>query len=446
MATNKAITDTSYTDTHVTKNTFYGRILNKVKCVRMCIGIPAVLTLDPHVMICNVGKHGGRSPNNPTETAKLSTRAQHGRHYESAGTVLPGGLPCPVPPVPGMPPSGPRSRNWAFTLNNPSQEVLDLFPTNEENLSAFLPSAYAIVYQLEAGELGTPHLQGYIRFRQPRARSYLARRILGGHFEPARGSPAQNLAYCTKEPRIDGPIVIPGVEHFGHGDGPGGDGGGDGKKYLSTTAVLALIEQDPRISADQIIGAGGLAALVRAPELLGRSRGLLIPDGRGAGITVHYMFGNPGCGKSRLASALYPDAYWKADGHWFDGYEGQQSVLLDDFDGTDVPFKSLLRLLDRYPYQGPVKHAFVRVIGNTFVITSNVVPEELYNVRPRRIAALCRRITYYYEFPPGSASYDRYDGSQLWPHAEEGDPSRNSLAPKTAFPFPWAVAPPLVVQ
>ena len=65
-----------------------------------------------------------------------------------------------------------------------------------------------LVYQLEAGESGTPHLQGYVqlskRKRLGQVKALLSPRI---HAEVARGKPAANYEYCTKpDGRLEGPF------------------------------------------------------------------------------------------------------------------------------------------------------------------------------------------------------------------------------------------------
>lgn len=90
-------------------------------------------------------------------------------------------------------PRQPKARNWCFTLNNPG----DVRPTFED-------WATYLVYQLEEGENGTPHLQGYVQTSQktlPFMKQWLPR----AHFEPAKGTADDNTKYCTKEPRLDGP-------------------------------------------------------------------------------------------------------------------------------------------------------------------------------------------------------------------------------------------------
>jgi len=57
-------------------------------------------------------------------------------------------------------------------------------------------------------------------------------------------------------------------------------------------------------------------------------------DGEAA-PTVTLLYGPSGCGKTRLARE--EEDLWftpLGDPGWFDGYDGQEAVLLDDFAGT----------------------------------------------------------------------------------------------------------------
>lgn len=96
--------------------------------------------------------------------------------------------------------------------------------------------------------------------------------------------------------------------------------------------------------------------------------------------TVIYLYGKPGCGKSRLAHTLYPNAYSATDKKegWFDGYQGQEEVIFDDFEGN-YPLREMLKIIDFNPLQLPIKGAFTPIRAHTFIFTSNIPFESLYD-------------------------------------------------------------------
>lgn len=85
-----------------------------------------------------------------------------------------------------------RSKKWCFTLNNYTEEELDKI--------SGIDCRY-LLYGMEIGEKGTPHLQGYIVFEWQKTLHRMKKYIPRAHFEPARGTHKENYAYCTKEDR-----------------------------------------------------------------------------------------------------------------------------------------------------------------------------------------------------------------------------------------------------
>lgn len=91
-----------------------------------------------------------------------------------------------------------RSRGWFFTLNNPGEEthLIEIFE---------ISGCEKFVFQLEVGELGTPHFQGMVYYTN--ARSFSSMKELNNeiHWEKMKDL-RKSIAYCTKiETRIAGP-------------------------------------------------------------------------------------------------------------------------------------------------------------------------------------------------------------------------------------------------
>lgn len=113
---------------------------------------------------------------------------------------------------------------------------------------------------------------------------------------------------------------------------------------------------------------------------------------------VTVLYGKTGTGKTRRAFEELPEAYvWDASkGQWLDGYVGHTTVIIEEFRGQ-MPFGQLLRLLDRYELQWPIKGGFVEVVASQFIITSPVHPKEWYQDLEQRVEGsydqLLRRLT-----------------------------------------------------
>lgn len=98
--------------------------------------------------------------------------------------------------------ASPMSKFWCFTLNNPDLENTPVF--DQERV------AYA-VYQVERGEQGTLHLQGYVELTQ-NMRMVGVKNLFGGwaqraHWEKRRATRDAAREYCMKEEtRVQGPF------------------------------------------------------------------------------------------------------------------------------------------------------------------------------------------------------------------------------------------------
>lgn len=90
----------------------------------------------------------------------------------------------------------PTYKNYVFTWNNPTATPV----YNPESM-------HYLIYQLERGESGTVHYQGYLELKR-RVALTTAKQFLDQscHLEPRRGTRSQAIAYCKKDDsRVDGP-------------------------------------------------------------------------------------------------------------------------------------------------------------------------------------------------------------------------------------------------
>jgi len=275
-----------------------------------------------------------------------------------------------------------KATRYVFTYNNPVED-----PDTLE--AAFSKFHYRyLVFQEEKGENGTRHYQGYVHFQRQRAFGPVVKAFEGTPwFQRARGSPQQCRDYCTKEDtRQSGPWEF--------GELPAGQG-----------ARTDLVEFRDAVRSGKRyhqLADDFVAILARYPRLYSSLQRVRVPVLRADGIRVELLHGATGIGKTRsvmerhaLGTELYTSPL--TSGFWFDGYDGHDVVLLDDFSGSASHFTlcNLLRLLDRYPVQVPIKGDFVWWYPRIVYVTTNNHPRLWYkwDRREGQYAALMRRFT-----------------------------------------------------
>lgn len=87
-----------------------------------------------------------------------------------------------------------RSRGWCWTLNNYTESEY-----NKIKMDMHSNTVEKWIIGKEVGSNGTPHLQGYIYFKNGRSFESVKNMIQKAHWESAKGKPDQNYNYCSKE-------------------------------------------------------------------------------------------------------------------------------------------------------------------------------------------------------------------------------------------------------
>lgn len=117
-------------------------------------------------------------------------------------------------------------------------------------------------------------------------------------------------------------------------------------------------------------------------------------------IEVNVYWGITGSGKSHRAFNEAGENFYAkpSTNKWWDGYQGQPNVVLDEFDGS-INVVHLLRWFDKWPCLVETKGGTVPLLANKFWITSNVAPGNWWpDVKLVHLDALNRRITNEVEF------------------------------------------------
>lgn len=271
-----------------------------------------------------------------------------------------------------------KKRGWCFTLNNYNE-------TDKIRLETQGNGIQYIVLGYETGSGGTPHIQGYLYYRNP-VRLGTVKSFVGdrAHIEFAKGNSQQNRVYCTKEGNF-----------FEMGELPN-----QGRRSDLDAAVT-------------IIKNGGKGALKRVAEeeptvFVKCHKGLTVLwntlhlKERKDKTEVWWFYGKTGTGKSKKAKELAgDDFYYKQPGNkWWCGYKQQDVVVIDDFrDCKELCFSYWLRLFDRYPCLVEYKGGSVEFNSKKIIVTCSVRPqEEFSNHQGEEMEQMLRRIEKIEEF------------------------------------------------
>lgn len=272
-----------------------------------------------------------------------------------------------------------RVQNWCFTYYFP-----DDLMTLPLVLTSLPPKTHYLCYGTEVcPETKRLHLQGFIQLDTNQRMSYL-QKLLKCTWHPCNGSPEQNVAYCKKEGEF---------YEFGKMTSQG-----------NRSDILAL---------KAAVDSGASMATLYSDYFATYSRTKNFVDGykrhkmakRNWVPIVIVFWGPTGTGKTRslteLASRLgsvYRVPQAKGSGLYYDGYDGEDVLFLDEVYGNRMSYSSMLELCDRYSctlpvHQGPGFQCQAKYI----LMTSNTHPSQWY--KNIDTYALKRRITWLQYFP-----------------------------------------------
>lgn len=274
-------------------------------------------------------------------------------------------------------------RNYMFTIHVNDED--EFHPTLHERFRF-------LICQLEvAPTTGQLHWQGYVELTQP-ARIPQVKGWLGrpdAHLEARRGTQQQAIDYCSKvETRAHNDVDATRLGQPSGGQGERTDIAGAVALIRSGGGLRAVLEDSPETFVKYHRG------LTAAAELHAEESSQTIRTN----LQVTVLIGPPGCGKTRAVydecglSTVY--TLTQTTGTvWWNGYQAQPVLLLDDYYGW-IPWGELLKLLDIYPLRVQTKGGFTHVSYTRVFITSNKPWDHWYaKSRPfSEQGALMRRI------------------------------------------------------
>lgn len=111
------------------------------------------------------------------------------------------------------------------------------------------------------------------------------------------------------------------------------------------------------------------------------------------GVCGVWYWGAAGTGKTTLARTSNPDAYIKSRDKWWDGYQGEAVVILDDLDKYNVCLGGYLKdWADKWTFKAEVKGGYRWLRPSMFIVTSQYPIDSIFEDTETR-EALHRRFT-----------------------------------------------------
>nr|WAE42854.1 MAG: replication associated protein [Cressdnaviricota sp.] len=260
-------------------------------------------------------------------------------------------------------------RNNCFTLNNYTEDdVVRLLGDNHFKY---------IVFGREIAKTGTPHLQGYFELRKVTKFNTVRGLFLNrASLEGRLGSQEEAVLYCKKgEQTHDEWVRLKAAgPNYGrnaivHETGVPNEQGA--RRDLDNIRGMAIEEGMRRVTT-----VGNMQQIRVAERFLTYNE----PE-RDWVTEVIWISGASGVGKSRRAREICnPDDTYTQNrgGKWWDGYDGHEDIILDDFRDSWWSLTDMLALLDRYGYQVEVKGGHRQIRARRIIVTSVKTPDECY--------------------------------------------------------------------
>lgn len=246
-----------------------------------------------------------------------------------------------------------RSRSWCFTL----------FPIEGDvefvNTLGLSQSVTYLIYGNETcPTTQRHHLQGFVYFKNARTLSGLRKLNQRWHVEAMQGKFAQAIEYCKKE-----------SDFKEYGERPVDAD----EKALKANNVRWKLAKEGRFEE-------------LAPESIKTYEYIFSKYhevGDRPDLLNYWISGPSGCGKSSLVRKEFADIYSKGMNKWWDGYQHEATVLLDDFDPTHGDYLAYYLKIwaDHYAFNAEVKGGMLRARPACVIVTSQYPIEACFKTK-----------------------------------------------------------------
>lgn len=261
-----------------------------------------------------------------------------------------------------------RFRNICITINN--------FTEDDRKLIFDKINDGTIKYYIEGLEVGgnhqIPHIQGYMELSKQIGIKTIKAFLPRAHIEKRKGSQEQAIDYCKKD----------GIwQEWGERNQQG--------NRSDLDVVREMIKQGKTLKeiSDVVTSYQALRFAEKYIQLHEPKRSWK--------PKVTWIYGVSGSGKTYWAKKLAGPNRWVSNKtlEWWQNYEGQENIVIDEFRAHYCPFTELLRILDEDEYSVMIKGGSRQLLAKNIYITSNRHPTEIYGqLSEEQVHQLTRRI------------------------------------------------------
>jgi len=233
--------------------------------------------------------------------------------------------------------------------------------------------------QRERGAEGTVHWQLFAAFTKRIRLAGVKACIGNGHWEPTRSEAAEEYVFKEDTAIPDTRFEL-GSKKFNNNSAT------DWKKLRDLAKQGKLAECLDIAPEPTIRHYGALKHIAR--DFMSK------PDDL-QDVCGVWIYGPPGVGKSYKVRQDYQDLYSKMANKWWDGYQGQQAVLIDDLDLSHKCLGHHLKIwADRYSFLAESKGHALHVRPSHIIVTSNYKPDDIWTEDSALLDAIKRRFNF----------------------------------------------------
>lgn len=274
-----------------------------------------------------------------------------------------------------------KYRKWQLTINNPSDNGF-----THETIKLTLEKFKSIIYWCmcdEVGEQGTYHTHVYFALKNGSRFETVKKRFPPAHIEiVSKGTSQENRDYIRKEGKYENSekkeTNLPETfEEWGEmpveQQGARNDLSALYEMIKDGYSNFEILEVNPQYMLN-------IDKIERARQIIREN----MFKSTWRDLEVVYIFGTTGSGKTRgvMEEYGYENVYRITDyEHPFDGYQGQDVVIFEEF-RSSLAIQDMLNYLDGYPLTLPCRYANkVACFTKVYIITNVPLNEQYKNMQ-----------------------------------------------------------------